>query len=134
MRYPVLLLSLALTGCATTGPEHRGIHIETAVGGEPLAGTSCTVSTAAGRWNIVTPATIDVGEPSGDLRVLCEREGFRTAETIHRGFAVGGGGPSIGLGVAGGSRGSGASIGMSVPFGQTAVRYPARIRVDMNPL
>lgn len=134
MRYPVLLLSLALAACATTGPEQRGILIETTARGEPLAGTPCTVSTAAGQWNIVTPVRLDVGEPSGDLRVVCERKGFRTAETIHRGFAPTGAGPTVGFGIGGGSRHTGASIGMSVPFGRTAVQYPARVRVDMNPL
>lgn len=132
MRYPVLLLSLALAACATTGPEQRGILLETTAGGQPLAGTACTVSTAAGSWDVVTPVRIDVGEPSGDLRVVCAREGFRTAETIHRGYAVGGG-PSVAFGVGGGSGNVGTSIGMSVPFGQAAVRYPSRLQVEMRP-
>lgn len=133
MRYPVLLLSLALVGCAATGPEQRGIAIETAAGGQALAGTKCTVSTAAGSWNVVTPTVVDVGTPSGDLRVVCERPGFRTAETIHRAYAQGGG-SSVGFGIGGGSRGAGASIGMNMPLGGGALNYPARIRVDMNPL
>ncbi len=132
MRYPVLLLSLALSACATTGPQERGILVETAVNGQPLDGTRCTVSTAAGSWNVVTPARLDVGAPSGDLRVVCDRPGFRTAETIYRAYAVGGG-PNIGFGLAGGSGGLGTSIGMSFPFSQGGAQYPARIRVDMFP-
>ncbi|HVL75334.1 MAG TPA: hypothetical protein VM406_04905 [Noviherbaspirillum sp.] len=135
MRYTVLLLSLALAACATTGPQERGIAIETATGGQPLAGTQCTVSTAAGSWEVVTPAVIDVGAPSGDLRVVCNRPGFRTSETIHRAYLPAGPGPTVGVGIGGGSRHTGASIGMSVPFGVGGqASYPRHIRVDMNPL
>lgn len=133
MRYQVLWLSLALAACATTGQDQRGILIETAVRGQPVDGTSCTVSTAAGNWSVVTPAVVDVGEPSGDLRVVCNREGFRTAETIHRAYTPGGG-ATVGFGIGGGSHHSGASIGMSVPVGGRGADYPSRIRVDMNPL
>lgn len=132
MRYPVWLLSLALGACATTGPEERGILIETAVQGKPLDGTRCTVSTAAGSWDVVTPVRVDVGDPSGDLRVVCERPGFRTSETIHRAYSEGGG-PTVGFGFGGGSGHTGAGIGLSVPFGGRAANYPSRVRVEMRP-
>lgn len=132
MRYSVLLLPLALAACATTGSGERGVAIETYTGGQPLAGTHCVVSTAAGTWNVVTPAVVDLGEPSGDLRVVCDRQGFRTAETVHRAYAPGTG-SSLGIGVGGGSGNVGASVGMHVPFGALPVRYPARVRVDMKP-
>lgn len=129
----ILILPLVLTACATTGPNERGIAIETTFQGQPLPGADCIFSTAAGSWRVTTPAVVDVGPPSGDLRVVCNREGFRTAETIHRAYAQRAG-PSVGLGIGGGSRNVGASVGMSVPFGMnTAVRYPSVVRVEMNP-
>jgi hypothetical protein len=132
MRSSVLLLLAVLAACATPGPSERGIAIEAVAQGQPLTGANCVVSTGAGSWSIVTPAVVDVGIPSGDLRVVCDRAGYRTSETIHRAFAPGGG-PSVGLGIGGGSRSVGGSLGMSLPLGGTA-RYPSRVRVEMNPV
>lgn len=133
MRRSILLMPLVLAACAT-GPVERGTAIETTVQGQPLAGTNCVVSTAAGSWNIVTPTVLDLGPPSGDLRVICNRDGFRTSEAIYR-INVHGTGPSIGLGIGGGAGNVGASVGMSVPFGGTGTtpRYPSVVRVEMNP-
>lgn len=132
MRCSMAVLSLVLAACATPGPEERGIAIETVALGQPLTGANCVVSTAAGNWKIVTPAKVDVGPPNGDLRVVCNRAGYRTSETIHRAYAPGGG-ASVGLGIGGGSRSVAGSVGMSVPLGSAAARYPSRIRVEMNP-
>lgn len=137
MRYSVLIIALGLMACATPGIEQRGVLIEAASSGQALEGTPCTVSTASGSWNVVTPTVVDVGDPNGDLRVVCNRAGYRTSESIHRAYATGStGSPIVGLGVGGGSRGSGASIGLNFPVGGWGggARYPSRIRVELTPL
>ncbi|OGB23398.1 MAG: hypothetical protein A3I66_01665 [Burkholderiales bacterium RIFCSPLOWO2_02_FULL_57_36] len=130
MRYPILLLSFALAACATTGSGNGTVSIETANNGQPLPGANCSVRSGAGNWDVITPATVPVGSPSGDLRVVCNKSGFRTSEVVYR--------PSspvnsnIGIGAASGGR-VGVGIGLGFPIGFGGGGYPTKITVDMNP-
>ena len=76
-------LALLLGGCASTAPV-TAIMVETAARGQPLVGAACTAVIGASRWDLVTPATIIVGDASGALRVVCNMAGFRTSELIFR--------------------------------------------------
>lgn len=130
MRYLILLVPFALAACATTGAGSGMVAIDTASNGQALSGASCSVSTAAGSWNVITPATAPIGSPSGDLRVICNRSGYRTSEVVYR--------PSspvnsnIGIGVGTGGR-VGVGLGFGIPIGFGRGGYPSRITVDMNP-
>jgi hypothetical protein len=140
-RLSVLTLTLAVAACATP-PVNNDISIETASGGQFLPGASCTVQTAEGSFTVLTPATVPVRQPAGDLRVVCNRPGFRTSEVLYRGLGYGGyngyggyGGPSVGLGLGGGGGNVGFGLGLGFPIGGLRNNSgPARIVVDMTPL
>lgn len=131
MRCSILLLTAVLAACATTGSDNGNVAIETRTGGQQLAGANCVVSTNSGSWNVVTPATVPIGSPNGDLRVVCNKQGYRTAETLYRPSTSSG--SSVGLGVGGGGRSVGVGLGMSVPIQLGSRGYPGNVTVDMNP-
>jgi hypothetical protein len=134
MRYLMLLLPIALTACASTGSGGgSGIAIETVSKGQAVPGANCVVSTHGGNWTVTTPATVDVGGVNGDLRVVCNKEGYRTSELVFRPYSGGGPyGSSVGLGVGGGSGNVGVGLGLSVPLSLGGRGYPSRVAVDMN--
>ncbi len=130
MRYLILLLPITLAACATMGSYNGAIAIETTSAGQALVGANCTVNTLAGNWDVTTPATAPVGSASGDLRVVCNKRGYRTSEVVYR--------PSsplnsnVGIGIGGGGR-VGVGLGLGIPVGLGGGSYPSRIAVDMNP-
>lgn len=131
MRYIALLPLLALAACATGAGGSGGVSIETVSNGQPVAGATCTASTAAGQWNITTPAVAPVGSPSGDLRIICNKSGYRTSEVVYRPSS--GARPNVGVGIGGGSGGHvGVGIGLGFPIALGG-GYPARVTVEMNP-
>ena len=131
MRHLLLLLPIALAACATTGSGGGNVLIETASSGQALPGANCIVNNNGGSWNVVTPATVNVGGANGDLRVVCNLAGYRTSEIVYRpGGPVG---SSVGLGVGGGSSNVGVGLGVSVPLLLGRGGYPSRVTVDMNP-
>jgi len=131
MRHLILLLPIALAACATTGSGGTAIAVDTASRGQALTGASCIVQTGAGSWNITTPATVDVGAPSGDLRIVCNRPGYRTSETLYRPSRPLG--SNVGLGAGGGSGHVGVGVGLSFPISVGGGRYPSSVTVEMNP-
>jgi hypothetical protein len=131
MRHLILLLTIALAACATTGSNGGSIAIETAAHGQPLSGARCVASTGRGSWNFMTPATLLVGSANGDLHVVCNKDGYRTSEMIFR--PSGPYGSSLGLGAGGGGGHVGVGVGLSVPINIGGGGYPSRITVDMNP-
>lgn len=130
MRYILLLLPFTVAACATMGPGNGAVAIETTSAGQPLTGAHCTVNTLAGSWNVTTPATAAVGSASGDLRVVCNKPGYRTSEVVYR--------PSsplnsnIGIGIGGGGGAVGVGLGLGIPIGLSRGGYPSRVAVDMN--
>lgn len=131
MRHLILLLPLAIAACATTGSSDGVVTIETATRGQALAGANCAVSTGAGNWNVVTPASVNIGNASGDLRVLCNKDGYRTSEIVFRPSNPYG--SSMGVGVGGGGGHVGVGVGLSFPIRLGGGTYPSRVTVDMNP-
>ena len=131
MRYAVLLVSLGLAACATPGGD-KGIEIETSHAGQAITGAECTVTTGAGSWKVTTPGVAPVGTPSGDLRVVCDKSGYRTSEVVYR-ATPGSSNMSIGIGGGSGGGGVGVGFGFGIPIGQGRSNYPSRIVVDMNP-
>lgn len=135
-----LVLPLLLAACASQPQRPPGqIEILSTTRGQPLAGASCVVGTGAGSWTVQTPATVNVGEPRGDLRVVCERDGYRNSEVVIRGGAAGYGPGSsrVGVGVGSGvgiGGGVGLSLGFGFPLASGRTRYPARVVVEMVPL
>jgi hypothetical protein len=132
MRRLILLLPIALAACATAGSSgESNVVVETYSRGQPMPGANCFVSTGSGSWNVVTPATVPIGSASGDLRVVCNKAGYRTSELLFRPSSVSG--SSMGVGVGGGSGHVGVGVGMSVPITLGRGGYPTRVSVDMNP-
>lgn len=133
MRHLILLVPFALAACATTGAGGRGgLTIDTVSGGQQVAGASCAVSTNEGTWNVVTPASIEGVSPSGDLRVVCNKPGYRTSEVIQRPSNPLG--SSVGLGVGGGGGNVGVGVGLNFPIRVGGGSYPSRVTVELNPL
>lgn len=130
-----------LISCASQPSAPAGqLQVVSTAQGKPLIGAACVVSNLSGSWNVQTPATVMVGEPNGDLRVICDHPGYRASEVIYRlpGSSVGSGGPRVSVGVGGGSFGSASGMGMSMgigfPLGSVRQRYPAQLTVDLSPL
>ncbi len=141
MRRAALMLSpFLLAACASQPQRPPGqIEILSTTRGQPLAGANCVAETGAGSWTLQTPATINVGEPRGDLRVVCQRDGYRSSEVVIRGGAggYGPGGSRIGVGVGSGvgyRSGVGLSLGFGFPLASSRARYPAQVVVEMVPL
>lgn len=131
MRHLILLLPMAIAACATTGSSDGVVTIETTSRGKALADANCVVSTGSGNWNVVTPASVNIGSASGDLRVLCNKDGFRASEIVFRPSNPYG--SSMGVGVGGGGGNVGVGVGLSFPIRFGGGSYPSRVTVDMNP-
>lgn len=131
MRHLILLLPVALAACATTGSSGGNITIETTARGQPVQGANCAVSTGAGHWNVMTPATVNIGGASGDLRVVCRKEGHRASEMVFRPSSPVG--SSVGLGVGGGGSNVGVGVGLNFPVRLGGGTYPSRVTVDLTP-
>ena len=132
------LLVLALAGCATTGEGDNSLAIDTATRGQPVAGVNCNVSTATTSWRVTPPVVLPLGNSNGDLRIVCDKPGYRTSEYVFSpvpGRASSG--SSLGIGLGGGGRHVGLGVGVNVPLqigGGARAEYPAKVTIDMNPL
>jgi hypothetical protein len=137
----VAALLVTLAGCAHQPTTPAGqIEVVSTTKGKPLSGAACVVSNLSGSWQITTPGTAMVGEPNGDLRVVCEHPGYRSSEVIYRlpGGTVGNSGTRVSVGVGGGSFGTasgvGVSMGIGFPLGSLRQRYPSQLTVELTPL
>jgi hypothetical protein len=135
LRVSIILTTLLLTACAGMPPYSGKVTILSTTKSQPLDGATCVVETGAGRWTVQTPGTVTVGQPAGDLRVVCEKAGYRTSEVIHRAQGSSGSATRLGVGIAGGSGGGmGISLGMGFPVSGWRHDYPEQVVVDMTPL
>jgi hypothetical protein len=132
IRTSFLLTALLLAGCATTDSNDGLVSITTASNGQVIEKAQCMVSTRSALWNVTTPVTLNIGPGDGDLRIVCKKAGYRTAELILPPYAQATG-SSFGLGMGGGSGNVGMGLGMSFPL-TTNGWYPASVVVNMNPL
>lgn len=133
MRQLFYTLPLILTACASTAPSNGNIAIQTVSAGQPLSDANCKVSTNAGQWNLVTPGTAPVGSPNGDLRILCNKAGYRASEVVYA-PSYGSSGSRVGLGIGGWGGRVGGGVGLGIPIGGgNRGGYPSTITVEMNP-
>lgn len=134
-RISIILTTLLLTACAGLPPYSGKVVILTTSQSQPLTGATCVVSTGAGNWTLQTPGTAPIGQPAGDLRVVCNKAGYRTSEVIHRAPGNSGSATRLGVGMGGGSGGGlGISLGMGFPVSGWRHDYPEQVVVDMTPL
>jgi uncharacterized membrane protein YfcA len=91
------------------------------------------VVTGSGSWNIVTPATLQLGEANDELRIICNRAGYRTSEVRLPPYYGQASGSSMGVGLGGGSGGVGVGFGFSMPIMTGGGRYPPHVVVNMYP-
>lgn len=133
MRYLVLLFPLLLTACASSGWGNGRVAIAT-VGsnGQEFGGANCIVTNNAGGWNVTTPATVEVGPAAGELRIVCNKLGYRTSELRLPPYTRGSG-SNVGVGLGGGSGGVGLGLGFTLPITTGGGSYPARVVVNMYP-
>jgi hypothetical protein len=135
-----MLVTLLVSCASQPSPPAGQLQVLSTAQGKPLTGAACVVSNLSGSWNVQTPATVMVGDPNGDLRVVCEHPGYRSSEVIYRmpGGGVSNSGTRVSVGVGGGSFGSasgmGVSMGIGLPLGSVRQRYPAQLTVDLTPL
>lgn len=133
MRTITLLLPLILTACATGNWGDGRVAVVTASNGQEIAGASCAVMNNAGSWNVITPGTLDIGSASGELRIICNKPGYRTSELRLPPYGQPSG-SSMGVGLGGGSGGVGLGLGFSLPISSGGGSYPPRVVVNMYPL
>ncbi|MGE5650514.1 hypothetical protein [Noviherbaspirillum sp. UKPF54] len=132
MRHLILLLTMTLAACATTGSGGHGLSVETVSHGQAVVtGANCTVSTGGASWNVITPATVPIESAGGDLRVVCSKPGYRTSELIVKPSSPVG--SSMGVGVGGGSGNVGVGVGLNFPIRMGGGGYPSRVTVELNP-
>lgn len=140
MRYLILALPMVLAACASTEPvADKGITVETVSRQQVINGAECVVSNGNGSWKVTTPGTVNPGGANGDLRVVCNKAGYRTSEFLFRptNYPVASSGTSLGIGVGGGGRSVGGGIGFSLPIGGRSGNngnYPPRVTVELSPL
>lgn len=127
-----LSLSLLLGACATGGQGDGHVSIATASNGQEFGGANCAVMTGAGSWNITTPATLQLGSANGELRIVCNRFGYRTSELRLPPLGQASG-SNMGVGLGGGSGGVGVGLGFSLPIMTGGGSYPPRVVVNMYP-
>lgn len=139
MRYLILALPFALAACASTDKAaEKGVTIETVSRNQVVTGANCVVSNGNGSWQVTTPGTVNTGGVNGDLRVVCNKAGYRTSEFLFRptAYPVASSGSSLGIGLGGGGRNVGGSIGFSLPIGGggggNSGSYPPKVAVEMN--
>lgn len=139
MRYLILALPFALAACASTNNvAEKGVAIETVSRNQVITGANCVVSNGNGSWQVTTPGTVNTGGVNGDLRVVCNKAGYRTSEFMFRptAYPVASSGTSVGIGLGGGGRHVGGGIGFSLPIGGGGAgsggSYPPRVAVEMN--
>src|SRR5690606_23351006 len=130
MRYATLLIFLGLTACATPRTD-TGVEIQATYAGQPVTDAECTVTTDAGRWKVKTPGTAPIGTPRGDLRVVCNKDGYRASEVVYRATP---GSSNMSIGIGGGTGGGrvGVGLGFGIPVGRGNDSDPSRIVVEMN--
>ncbi|MBK4734440.1 hypothetical protein [Noviherbaspirillum pedocola] len=127
-------LAAVLEGCASA-PISNDVIFEAVSRGQPVPDVSCLVRTVEGSAQITTPARLPVRNTAGDLRVVCDKPGFRTSEVIYRAGVYGGPASSVGLGVAsGGSVGVGLGFGVPIGGAYRGSGVPERVVIEMNPL
>ena len=131
--------TVLLAGCASQPQRPAGqIDIAVTSQGKPLDGANCVARTLSGSWSVQAPGVVNVGDPNGDLHVLCNHSGYRSSEVIIRAPAApGAGGTHVSVGVGGGFGGyssGGVSLGLGFPILPAHPQYPARVVVDMTPL
>ena len=131
---------MTLAACATQpAPPVGQLQVVTLAQGKPLAGAECVVSNLSGSWQVTTPGMVMLGEPNGDLRVVCNHPGYRSSEVIYRlpVGALSNSGTRVSVGVGGGSFGTSSGVGVSMgfgfPLGSSKQRYPAQLTVDLTP-
>ena len=135
----LLPVTLSISGCAVTPPFDGRVEILSSSRDQSLTGADCVVTTDSGSWTVQTPGHAAVGAANGDLRVVCDKAGYRTSEVIHRSSAAhrGPGASRVGVGIGGGRgvySGVGVSLGFGFPLAGARSDYPSRVTVDMTPL
>lgn len=132
--------ALLLEGCSSLPRFEGQVEVLTTANGQALTEADCVVQTGAGSWNLRTPGVATVGEPAGDLRVVCNKAGYRSSEVILRSGGDGrlsASGARVGVGMGGGFggySGVGVSLGFGFPLSQGRRDYPSRVVVEMTPL
>ncbi len=135
-----MLVTLLVSCASQPSPPAGQLQVLSTAQGKPLTGAARVVSKLSCSWNVQTPATVMVGDPNGDLRVVCEHPGYRSSEVIYRmpGGGVSKSGTRVNVGVGGGSfcsaSGVGVSMGIGFPLGAVRQRYPSQLTVDLTPL
>ena len=133
MRYSILVVSFLAAACATGGVDRNRVSVETVSKNQMITGARCTANNNNGSWELVTPGYIDVKGTNGDLRVVCNKEGYRSSEFVFR--PAPSSSTSLGLGIGGGGGRVGGGVGLSIPIGGTPGNvYPQRISVEMTAL
>ncbi|MFC5474229.1 hypothetical protein [Paraherbaspirillum soli] len=134
MRYLISVLSVALAGCATVDSGNGHVLIETVSQNEQLSGARCVVKTDSSSWSVVTPADVLITAADGNLRVACNKAGYRASEMVYR-APSGLNSPGVGIGAVGGS-GGGVGLGLNFPVNFSAKDkvYPSRVLVEMERL
>ena len=67
---------VAITGCASiAGEKLQPVSVQTVLDDKEVAGVGCTLMNDAGKWFVTTPASVTIHKSTGDLAVVCKKDG-----------------------------------------------------------
>ncbi|WP_342640785.1 translation initiation factor 2 [Rhodoligotrophos ferricapiens] len=72
-------LGSLLGGCASIV---NGTSQSIAISSPPVSGAQCDLSSAQGRWTVITPGVATVARSKDDIRVECHAPGYETAVAV----------------------------------------------------
>lgn len=75
----VALVGLQLSACASIV---KGSSASVAVSTPPVSGATCTLSSAEGSWQIVSPSSVTIPRSKNDVQVRCTKDGYQDAAAV----------------------------------------------------
>jgi hypothetical protein len=73
--------TVALTGCASvTGSKIQPLSVQTVHDDKEVSGVGCTLTNDAGKWFVTTPGSVSVQKSTGDMTVVCKKDGLTGQE------------------------------------------------------
>ena len=79
----LVMASLLIHGCAsTTSGKNQSLSVVTIFEGEQVVDAACTLTNDSGVWYVKTPGSAFIKKSSGDLSVMCKKNGVQASGTF----------------------------------------------------
>jgi len=79
----LFLASFLFNGCASTASgKNQSLSVVTVFEGEQVIDAACTLTSDSGVWYAKTPGSVFIKKSSGDLSVMCKKNGVQASATF----------------------------------------------------